>query len=402
MQRIKSIGMGLLVLTVSLLLTPLSDPHPVRALSTIQGDAMVHWYQLTHENLVDLGHGLLYTGAYIAGTKALIDTTIGLCAPPHGLITCGFSIAGSVRAIVAGTPPYIKLMKQLHGLGARGDDILYAGERIQGTDGRPCTISDVNVQLLDHDYNVISTGKATSHSTGFPLFATFGARLDNSRPGTSDPIVKIHWWYDTGVAVRYRPIYTVDRAGCTITGAPEIHALDTSTEPSPIKAGQPTSIIVHTTDHVSRNPISGKVFINNVEVGDTNTAFTYTFNSRMPGTVKASSYPDTTVYFNIIRPLSVSANPNETELNKPVQVTISATDPVTHAPVAGKVMSNEGSNSIKQIGTTNTQFTHTFTPHFTVRVRIGAFPSYPTITVVAPDYDNTRVGIKFTGQLPEP
>src|ERR687888_748620 len=75
-------------------------------------------------------------------------------------------------------------------------------------------------------------------------------RSGSRYPRTSNPIVKIHWWYDTGVAVRYRPVYTVDRADCTITGGPEVHALDTSVEPYSILREQPAPVIVHATDHV--------------------------------------------------------------------------------------------------------------------------------------------------------
>ena len=103
-------------------------------------------------------------------------------------------------------------------------------------------------------------------------------------------------------------------------------------------------------------------------------------------------------------PLSVSASPNAIELGKPVQVTISANDRITHAPVEGKVMSNEFTRPAigqeHQIGTTNTQFTHTFS-----QIRLGhagrpPIGVAPTITVIAPGYDSTKVNINFTGLEP--
>jgi hypothetical protein len=67
-------------------------------------------------------------------------------------------------------------------------------------------------------------------------------------------------------------------------------------------------------------------------------------------------------------------------------------------------MSNEfrvGTTQSHQIGTTNTPFTHTFTPVL-LHGRPGTPPrtTYPTISVMAPGYDSTIVNIKFTGLEP--
>ena len=91
-----------------------------------------------------------------------------------------------------------------------------------------------------------------------------------------------------------------------------------------ITARKPASVTVYVLDESSCNLISGKVFINNVVVGNTDRPFAYTFNSPMSETVKVPSYPDATVNFGVINTLSVSATPNTIELGKPVQNTIYA------------------------------------------------------------------------------
>lgn len=86
----------------------------------------------------------------------------------------------------------------------------------------------------------------------------------------------------------------------------------------------------------------------------------------MSETVKVPPYPDATVNFGVINTLSVSATTNTIELGKPVQITIYANDPITHVPVAGKVMSDRPTGlagkfaAEHQIGSTNTHFTDTF------------------------------------------
>jgi hypothetical protein len=186
---------------------------PVRLPNQVEGGAMVHYYQLTEKNLIDVGKAVAYSGGYIIGTKAAIVGTVAACAT---VAACPVAISAATPVVVAGTKEYYSKMKQLHGPGAKGDDILSAGKQIKNKDGMPCKISDVNIDLLDRKYLVLQTGKSTSAKGSVP-FTTFGVRLENSRPGTSDATVQVHWWYDMGSAVRYRPVYTVDRVGCTIT-----------------------------------------------------------------------------------------------------------------------------------------------------------------------------------------
>lgn len=253
------------------------------------------------------------------------------------------------------------------------------------------------LQAIDQNdpIGVISNDGFSGHEKTFTLAQNFGV-------GSHDELSVMDQALDPGGA---RDETSGDfNSRYTISSLP-VPVLDTNVQPQPIMARKPTSVTVQAFDHLSGNRVSGgEVFINNVEVGSTNTPFTYTFSSSMVGTVKASSYLDAPVYFGVLNLLSVSANPNTIELHKPVQVTISANDPVTHALIAGKVMSNEfvpgiGGSQQHQIGTANTQFTHTFSQLF--RPRTGVIP--PTITVIAPGYDSTKVNINFTGlEPPEP
>ena len=165
--------------------------------------------------MVDIGKAIIYTGGYVSGTAATISATSAACAATAGAF-CG-AIPVAAATVLAVTELYYSKMKQLHGGGARGDDLLYAGKRMQGSDGRPCTISQENVQLLDQNYNVISRGKVTSAEGSLPVIH-YGASISRSDEGSSDPIVEVHWFYDIGTATRYNVIYQVDRPGCAITG----------------------------------------------------------------------------------------------------------------------------------------------------------------------------------------
>jgi hypothetical protein len=182
---------------------------PIRTPNQVAGDAMAHWYQFTSENLLDLGKAVAYTGGYLIGTRAAIAGVVASCTT---VVACGGGIAVGTPTVVKGTQVYYSKMKQLHGTDAKGD-ILSPGKKIKDKDDTPCKISDVNIELLDSKYLVIQTGKSTSAKGSLGFGSAFGARLVNSRPGTSDAFVQVHWWYDMGSAIRYRPVYTVDHAG---------------------------------------------------------------------------------------------------------------------------------------------------------------------------------------------
>ena len=392
--KVKIIGIGFLILIITLVLNPIYNS--VSAQYELKGDAMVRWWELKHENLVDVGKGLILTGGYVIATHSAI-AAVG--AAGVTVVACGIAIAAGTPAIIVGSEHYYDQMKGLLGQGSRGDDIINVGQHFQDPNGNQCKISDVNIQHLDNNYNVIATGtdpKQEKTILGITV-ASLGTRLIHSNIDTSDPTVKIHWWYDPGVAVRYSPIYTVDHPGCSITSDPPPHFLDTSVQSLDIMASTPTSVLVNSFDHFTGNTVSGKLLINNVEVGNTNTPFTYTFNSTMPGTVITPTYPNTTVNFYIPKPLSVSANPTSIALYNPINVTISAIDPVTHIPVAGKVVIREGPDRIRSdLRDTNTEFTKIFKPIVMLRFPGGFIASAPEVIVYAPPYDPARLAIDFT------
>jgi hypothetical protein len=176
-------------------------------------------------------------------------------------------------------------------------------------------------------------------------------------------------------------------------------------EPRTISAKTPTNIIVHATDKVTGDPVSGRIMINDREVGMTNMPFEYTFDSKNYGTAKviAPGYSETPISFTISNPLQVRAEPSTIEINRETQLTIYAADTVTHEPVAGKVviLGRPGLLEEQEIGDTNTPFGHTFQPvPNPIRCTGGIHYSYPEVSVKASGYDSAKVRIDFTGSLP--
>jgi hypothetical protein len=177
-------------------------------------------------------------------------------------------------------------------------------------------------------------------------------------------------------------------------------------EPGTIQAGDPTNIIVSAHDRATGNPVSGRILINNTEVGVTNAPFEYRFLSKNYGTAKviAAGYSDTPIYFSISSPLEVGAEPRTVSIGTETLITIHAVNPVTHEPVVGKVLTQEGLQLLREreIGDTNTPFRHTFQPVPNVVECSGAITySYPEVFVEASGYDTAKVSIDFTGSLPE-
>jgi|SwirhirootsSR2_FD_contig_71_2244150_length_1111_multi_2_in_0_out_0_2 hypothetical protein len=166
---------------------------------------MVHWYQLTQENVIDLGKAVALTVGFIIGTKAAIAASIA---------TGGLAGVALLTPIPAAGAEYYNQMKKLHGLGARGDDIISPGARMIATGGGSCTINNVYLNLLDKNYNVVDSGKNTQYR---PLFwATIGASVIASQEGTDNAATAVHWWYDVGAAVRYQVMYVVTGNNCVL------------------------------------------------------------------------------------------------------------------------------------------------------------------------------------------
>jgi hypothetical protein len=196
-------------------------------------------------------------------------------------------------------------------------------------------------------------------------------------------------------------------------GPPQIRI--TSIEPAPIMAREPTTVIVRAEDwYNSGTPVDGEVLIDGVGVvGRTNTPFSFTFTSNstyVTGRLTAQEYADAALTFRLTFPqLEVRAEPSTIQLGNETQVTIYASDPKTHGPVAAEILTDEANGRRpsfgRLIGDTNLPFNHSFNAALVLEdateegvvYRYG----YPTVTVREPGYETTVVPINFTGTLPD-
>jgi hypothetical protein len=191
-------------------------------------------------------------------------------------------------------------------------------------------------------------------------------------------------------------------------GPPQIR---TRIEPDTIMVRTPTTMTVHAEDWHTGRPVNGQVIIGDVEVGSTNTPFTYTFNSNASswygdilvlGKAIAPNYVDANLPFRIALPkLEVRAEPNRTEISQETQVTIYASDPETHTPVSGEIFISQPGEYFtigQRIGSTNTPFTYTFEliPSAEPDV-VDEVLQCPGVVVTALGYHNTIAPITFTG-----
>lgn len=95
------------------------------------------------------------------------------------------------------------------GVGGRGDDTINAGITLQG--GMDAQIDDVEVELLDRDGNVLVRGGRGDPVPvvryGLNNWFSWGAQITSDGVGTRSEEVVVHWWFDVGVANRYRLRY---------------------------------------------------------------------------------------------------------------------------------------------------------------------------------------------------
>ena len=133
--------------------------------------------------------------------------------------------------------------------------------------------------------------------------------------------------------------------------------------------------------------MNGRVKLNGVDVGATNTPFTFTFGLTPPsGIVSAQFYADVPISWP---PLSVSTlwtdiSPFPVPMNKSIQATVKAVDSQTKALIAGRVKINN-----LEVANTNTPFTVTFRTRTTSEGEI----TFPWVTVTAFGYNETEVGL---------
>jgi hypothetical protein len=156
---------------------------------------------------------------------------------------------------------------------------------------------------------------------------------------------------------------------------------------SPIPTGRPVQVTVRAIDSRSGALVNGRVKLNGVDVGATNTPFTYTFGLIAPtGVVSAQFYGDVAIQWP---PLSVSTlwtsiTPYPVPMNKSITATVRAVDSVTGALIAGRVKVG-----VADVGATNTPFTATFR---TMKNAEGEI-LYPYTRVIANGYEDTEVNL---------
>lgn len=73
-------------------------------------------------------------------------------------------------------------------------------------------ISRVELHLLDQNYDVIQVGKSVRKQVNF--FTSYGNYIVEDHEGTSNGMVNVRGWYDTGVADRYQVAYHVRGQNC--------------------------------------------------------------------------------------------------------------------------------------------------------------------------------------------
>ena len=165
--------------------------------------------------------------------------------------------------------------------------------------------------------------------------------------------------------------------------------MQVSVSPSPIWMGRPVEVIVRAVDTRTGALVNGRVKLNGVDVGATNTPFMFTFGSTAPvGVVSAPFYADAAIVWP--PPSKSTMWTSITPLpppNKTVQTTIRATNQLTGAPVAGRVQING-----VDVGPTNTVITTIFKIKF-----VGAElePVGPEVVVTADGYTTAPVDIGF-------
>jgi len=114
-------------------------------------------------------------------------------------------------------------------VGGRGDDIINQGVHTQGSQ---CTIDNVILILQDKEGKFLATtSKGQPDAIAPPPYISkFGARVVDSHEGTNNMEVKIHWFFDSGTAVRYHIMYLLSGKDCNSNdgGKQELERIPTS------------------------------------------------------------------------------------------------------------------------------------------------------------------------------
>ena len=134
--------------------------------------------------------------------------------------------------------------------------------------------------------------------------------------------------------------------------------LTVTVTPAQVYVGSPVTLTVSAKDPATGQPAVGSVLVKGAKVGQTGTAFGYTFTD--PATelwVSADGRPRSRVPLTITPHgnLKVSIEPARQRLNTPIQVLVRAVDDRTGAPVKADVLLDG-----KRVAPSNTAFIATF------------------------------------------
>jgi hypothetical protein len=175
--------------------------------------------------------------------------------------------------------------------------------------------------------------------------------------------------------------------------------------PAAIPFGLATTVTVHAEDAQTGATVAGTVRIDSTTAGPTDTPFNRTFSPKMvsefdpelkkwmstpvdpEGSVSASGYSDTPIPFVFYEPhLTVTVQPAQVPVGSPTQVTVSAVDDFTQAPVAGSVRIGG-----QVVGMTNTPFTYTLSgSQASGTVQAAGYPM-ASFTIKSPPLPRLRV-----------
>lgn len=103
--------------------------------------------------------------------------------------------------------------------GSKGDDSLNSGLRLIAGPS-DCVLQNVEVQVVTKRGDVVAAARQGADAVGSDHFPHWGARITSSGVGTKDLAVKIHWWQDVGVAVRYQVKYTFESPSGGVCSTP--------------------------------------------------------------------------------------------------------------------------------------------------------------------------------------
>ena len=110
--------------------------------------------------------------------------------------------------------------------GTKGDDTINTGQSLPSSSR---VIDDVILELLDTEGKNIEATTSIGQRDAVSVGVTkFGVRITESHEETGNLEAKVHWFFDTGVAVRYRLHYFLKGEDCNNDGNPDFERIKTT------------------------------------------------------------------------------------------------------------------------------------------------------------------------------